>query len=154
MKLVVLLAGMESNHHNPCDDQIAQDQEDRDLGTVRILLLRDREEVHSILYLVVEALGILEVVVMVAEHEGREENEIVDVRLVEVCDIRLDEVERVSMEVVDRYGSRDHLSLFGGDIAVVVRFLVLLVEEVRERRSVGSQLRSLVEVRYFCTPHD
>jgi hypothetical protein len=107
-----------SNHHIPCDDQMAEDQEDqgdhRDSCTVRILLLWDREEVHNILYLVV-------VVVVRGGMRDRAVTDFVDVIRVGVCDNRLDGEDSLLIVVAaDHSGNMDHLDLCVEDIVTVV----------------------------------
>lgn len=154
---VVVVVVVQSNHI-PGDDQMAEDQgvpeeaEDRDSGTVHILLLWDREEAHSILYLV-EGVDNL-VAVERAGTRDRAENDFVDAVQVEVFDSRLDEVDTLLVAVVDRCGNRDHRGLCAGDIVEVVIFLVSNAVVVKVSMVFCNQVGNLKEVGYSYIPRD
>jgi hypothetical protein len=122
---------------------------------VRILLLWDREEVHSILYLVVVV-----VVVVRGGKRDRAVTDFVDVIWVGVCDNRLDGEDSLLIVVeADHSGNRDHLDLCVEDIVtvvvVVVISLALKLAVVVETGStvVCNQVNNL-EAGYPYTPHD
>jgi len=154
----VVVGVVQSNHHIPGDDQMEEDQgvpeeaEDRDSGTVHILLLWDREEAHSILYLV-EGVDNLVAVERVGTRD-RAENDFVDEVQVEVCDNRLDEADTLLVAVVGRCGNKDHRGLCAGDIVEAAIYLVSNAVVVKVSMVFCNQVGNLKEAGYSYIPRD